>query len=211
MASSAPPYLVVCTDGPAMLKRLPDDCVDAVVTDPPWNRGKRYGAHCDTMPTAGYVAWLRDAIRDAARVSRGPVAMFLGRENGRRLQHLLADTGLAVRLHLQWQRSSGIYEDVAVLGPLSGPAPSSAAAAEARHVLASFPEPSQTFGHPCPKPVRAVEALVKLVCPVGGVLLDPFMGVGSTLLAAQRQGRRAIGLELESDYCRSAIRRLSSR
>jgi site-specific DNA-methyltransferase (adenine-specific) len=73
--------------------------------------------------------------------------------------------------------------------------------------LAHAPEPVQTFGHPFPKPVRAVEALV---APPGGTVLDPFMGVGSTLLAARRRGCPVIGMELEERFCRRARQRLTA-
>jgi site-specific DNA-methyltransferase (adenine-specific) len=56
--------------------------------------------------------------------------------------------------------------------------------------------------HPCVKPVKLMEYLLTLLStPDGGVILDPFAGSGSTLLAAQRLDRRCIGVELIEHNC----------
>ena len=44
-------------------------------------------------------------------------------------------------------------------------------------------------------------------CPVGGIVLDPFGGAGTTALVADKLGRHGIGLELKRDYCEMAYRR----
>jgi site-specific DNA-methyltransferase (adenine-specific) len=59
------------------------------------------------------------------------------------------------------------------------------------------------------KPEAIVLPLLRYSCPVGGLVLDPFMGSGTTLEVARREGRRAIGIELRESQCEIAARRLS--
>lgn len=63
--------------------------------------------------------------------------------------------------------------------------------------------------HPTVKPTDLMRWLVRLVTPPGGVVLDPFAGSGSTLVAARSEGFRAIGIEREEEYARIIADRLS--
>lgn len=63
--------------------------------------------------------------------------------------------------------------------------------------------------HPTQKPLGILRPLIEYSCPPGGVVLDPFAGSGSTLLAARDLGRRAIGIEAREDYCEAAVKRLA--
>ena len=63
--------------------------------------------------------------------------------------------------------------------------------------------------HPTQKPVGILAPLIQFSVPSGGVVLDPFAGSGSTLVAARDIGRRAIGIEIEERYCEIAARRLA--
>lgn len=62
--------------------------------------------------------------------------------------------------------------------------------------------------HPTVKPTDLMGYLVRLVTPPGGVVLDPFMGSGSTIWAAREYGFRAIGIDREREYVDDAVRRL---
>lgn len=64
--------------------------------------------------------------------------------------------------------------------------------------------------HPTQKPLEIVERMVKASCPPGGVILDPFMGTGTTAVAAQRCGRDFVGFELNPAYCEIIARRLAA-
>jgi site-specific DNA-methyltransferase (adenine-specific) len=63
--------------------------------------------------------------------------------------------------------------------------------------------------HPTQKPLGILRPLIQYSCPQDGVVLDPFSGSGSTLLAARDLGRRAIGIELDESYCEATIARLA--
>ncbi len=63
--------------------------------------------------------------------------------------------------------------------------------------------------HPTVKPLALMRWLCRLVTPPGGLILDPFAGSGSTLIAAHQEGFRAIGIEQDADYCRIAEARLA--
>lgn len=63
--------------------------------------------------------------------------------------------------------------------------------------------------HPTPKPVCLVEHFIRLHTQPGNVVLDPFMGAGTTIVAAKNGDRKAIGIELEERYCEMAAERLS--
>lgn len=76
--------------------------------------------------------------------------------------------------------------------------------------LWDFPgESSGWEGHPAPFPLRLPHQLVKLLSFPGDVVLDPFCGSGTTLLAAMRLGRQAVGYDRSPAYVESTLRRLA--
>ena len=62
--------------------------------------------------------------------------------------------------------------------------------------------------HPTQKPEAIIAPLVEYACPPGGLVLDPFVGSGTTLRVAKDRGRQAIGIELDEAMCEKAARRL---
>ena len=62
--------------------------------------------------------------------------------------------------------------------------------------------------HPTQKPVDTLEPLVDALCPSGGLVLDPFCGSGSSLVAAKRRGRAYLGIELDRSHALTARRRM---
>lgn len=71
-------------------------------------------------------------------------------------------------------------------------------------------EDPERADHPTQKPLQIVERMVKASCPLGGIILDPFLGSGTTAVAAQRCGRNFVGFELNPDYCAIVEKRLAS-
>jgi site-specific DNA-methyltransferase (adenine-specific) len=66
---------------------------------------------------------------------------------------------------------------------------------------------SDPFLHPTQKPVKLMEFCIGL-SNTSGLILDPFMGSGTTLVAARNLNRKAIGIEIEEKYCEIAAKRL---
>jgi site-specific DNA-methyltransferase (adenine-specific) len=66
----------------------------------------------------------------------------------------------------------------------------------------------QSNHHPTVKPTDLMAYLIRLVTPKGGIVLDPFMGSGSTGKAAVREGMNFIGIEREGDYMEIAKTRI---
>lgn len=73
---------------------------------------------------------------------------------------------------------------------------------------ASKSERGEGNDHPTVKPLALMRYLCRLVTPPGGIILDPFMGSGSTLVAAEAEGFRSVGIDLEANYCKIAETRL---
>jgi site-specific DNA-methyltransferase (adenine-specific) len=71
-------------------------------------------------------------------------------------------------------------------------------------------EHAERVDHPTQKPLEIIERMLKASCPPGGVVLDPFMGSGTTALAAKRLGRHYAGFELNPAYCEIIQQRLAA-
>ncbi|VUT25416.1 MAG: Modification methylase MjaV [Candidatus Methanolliviera sp. GoM_oil] len=69
-------------------------------------------------------------------------------------------------------------------------------------------ESKKKIGHPAPFPIELPRRCIKLFSFLGDTVLDPFMGSGSTLIAAYLNRRKGIGVEIDKNYCELAKQRL---
>src|SRR5438270_5471493 len=72
------------------------------------------------------------------------------------------------------------------------------------------PESARRVGHPAPFPVELPRRLIELYTYRDDVVLDPFMGAGSTAVAAVQAGRRYVGFDTDTDYVQLAARRVAA-
>jgi site-specific DNA-methyltransferase (adenine-specific) len=62
--------------------------------------------------------------------------------------------------------------------------------------------------HPTQKPLFIIERIIKASCPVGGLVLDPFMGSGTTAVASVRNNRNFVGFEINGNYYKDSLERI---
>lgn len=184
-----------------------------VVSDVPYGRAlrsSRNGAHGDCRIENDTDTALRDWLIAWASERDVPCILFgspaVARPVGLTADRVLIwDKGDHVGMgDLSWPWKPN-YEEIYILGEgFAGPRTSSVLRF---HAIAGTVAVTQGRTHPTEKPVPLLRSLV-LKCP-GVLILDPFMGTGSALLAAKSVGRRAIGVELRERYCEIAANRMS--
>lgn len=79
-----------------------------------------------------------------------------------------------------------------------------------RSIWSDIPGMHRRKGHPAPYPVQLAERLIRMFSFAGDVVLDPFIGTGSTSIAALAAGRNSIGVEVEPEYIELAHRALEN-
>ena len=185
---------------------LPGVAADVMVTDPPYGIAYR-SSHPGTLPRS-IVGDEDTSLRDEVLEHWGsePALVFgtwrIPRPAGCRML-LVWDTLGALGmgdLSLPWKPA---HQEIYVIG-------SGFSGARDSDVIRCAPVQSRaSVGrvHPHEKPVKLLVGLLRK-CPDGDVL-DPFVGSGTTLVAAKALGRRAIGIEIEERYCETAAKRLS--
>lgn len=213
--------------------------VDLIITSPPYNKGLRvdgswvgrpttsskgnrfrngYGQHNDALPLPTYEAWQQEILKRCWKTLSPNGAIFYNHKprimNGELWTPLRLNPGLPLRQIVIWATGAGInimpgayvpaHEWVLLFAkPAFRLRSRTASAAADLWTL----RPVHSEAHPAPFPVALPRRI--LLTTRARLVVDPFMGTGSTLVAAQAAGVRAIGIELEARYCELAIQRLS--
>lgn len=194
----------------------------ALITDPPFGVGFKYASH-DDRPEAyegGYGVWLWSILeRCEAHLEAGAPAFVW--QAGPHIRHFgewfPRDWRLfvAAKNFVQMRPTAMQYAyDPVVAWWKSGEKPWSAGTASRDfHVantapIVATPENIEK-AHPCPRPADQVGHIIEQWVKPGAVILDPFLGSGTTAVAAILRGRRCVGIESDPDYFDIACRRIA--
>lgn len=174
-----------------------------VLTDPPYNVGLDYGQHTDDA-RLDYDDWCRQWFDACHRIAH-LIAFTPGVQNVARWCRLVEpDWMVAWHKPFAHGRSPvgfANWEPVLIFGESLAPPGDDV-------ITASIQWDPDLEGHPCPKPLRWATKLLTLLSLPHEMVIDPFAGSGTTLVAARQLGRRAIGIEIDRDYCDFVIYRL---
>jgi DNA modification methylase len=231
---------IICGDSIKVMAEMPENSIDTIVTDPPYglefmgkdwdsfkgiNSGRGREENELTAISRGpekyeagepFQEFTHNWAKEALRVAK-PGAMMLcfgGTRTAHRAAVGIEDAGWEIRDTLMWLYGSGFPKSLNIgkaidkkLGKLET---QSGGFNTAGGKYGSI-KAKQSNTHPTVKPLKLMRYLVKLTkTPTGGIVLDPFVGSGTTAMAAKLEGRQYIGIDMSSEYCEIARARVAS-
>jgi site-specific DNA-methyltransferase (adenine-specific) len=213
MTSSLPRNQIICGDALHVLRRLPDKSIDLVVTDPPYGDNTSYGIHNRTIAGNEHPLVALAVMAECYRVLKANTSayMFCGSRHLGFLRSFFQNyTKYGIRDVVIWDkmlrgRGHGFrrqYECILVLEKGKPRYRSPGLSNVLRFQRA------RAIRHPHEKPVELIETLIRQSSDERAVVLDPFLGSGTTAVAAQRLNRYYVGVELDHRYYAVAEQRL---
>lgn len=224
-------------DNIKLMNKMPANSIDLIVTSPPynlrnstgngmkngnggkWSNAKLlegYETHSDNMPHEEYVEWQKESLTGMMRLIKNDGAIFYNhkwRVQGGLLQDRQDIVGdFPVRQIIIWQRKGGINFNPGYFLPtyeviylICKPDFKLAPQANARGDVWSIPQDMKN-PHPAAFPVELAQRCIQSTS--ASIILDPFMGSGSTAIAAEVCSREWIGIDASKEYCKMARERI---
>jgi DNA modification methylase len=207
------PHRLLCgdaTNAADLSRLLTSEKIEAVITDPPYNVGIEYGANVnDEKSVIEYLYWniqwfeiTKAVVRSCIILTPGIINMPMWIADIERTHRILAwvKENQCSRNYIGATSGFNIWEPILVYG-------------KAKKCIArdSFSIPihiqPDIGNHPCPKSIKAWHWLIDAFTDNADTIYDPFMGSGTTIIAAEQTGRICFGLEIEPAYVDVAVRR----
>ncbi len=228
---------VICGNTVEVMKQIPDGVVDLVVTSPPYNlknstgngmkdgRGGKwanaglqhgYTHHNDCMPHEEYVRWQRECLDEMMRIIPEDGAIFYNhkwRVQGSLLQDRqdIVD-GFPVRQIIIWRRKGGLNFNAGYFLPtyeviylIAKPNFKLVSKANAHGDVWEFTQ-EMNNDHPAAFPVNLIDRIISSTN--AKIILDPFMGSGTTAMSAINFKRDYVGIDISPEYCEMAKSRI---
>ena len=209
-----------CLEG---MKRIPDGSIDTIITDPPYNIDI---AEWDTI--YNYEAWMKSLFVEFQRVSRQQIIFFdysytklfeeLSEPYERFIWHREGGfRGKTIKKGYEpfyWYVNNGeeaVYNRITEVNPY---AKTDKRLKPERTVSNVWKVPNlvgrkkERVGHPTQKPIKLINRIVEMTTNKGGIVLDPFMGSGTTAIACLNSNRNFIGFETDEGYFDVATKRI---
>lgn len=187
---------IICGDCLEVMKDMPDKCVDITLTDPPYK---------DEDVNGDYYKWLKKNVREIKRVTKDYLIMF---NNSSRIYDILKVFGKPYRI-LVWTKGVVKYawrwEPIFIYS--IGPDFKINKNIWSDHLPYQPLHKGQSL-HKYEKPLKLIINLLKYI-PEGKVILDPFMGSGTTAEACKEMRKTFVGIEINPNYCKIAEERLA--
>jgi len=228
---------IICGDWIEISKKIPSESVGLIVTSPPYNlrnstgngmkdgRGGKwsnsallngYSNYNDNMPHDKYVKWQRACLTEMMRIIPENGAIFYNHKNrvqsGRIQDRNDILKGFPVRQIITWKRSGGINFNDGYFLPTTEQiyliTKNKFKLKQGANILTDIWDVPQERGnsHPAPFPIKLAENCISST--ESKLILDPFLGSGTTAIAAIKLGREYLGIDISKKYCLQAKERI---
>jgi len=203
---------IICSDCFTLIKKIPDCSIDTIVTDPPYGlnkdgiyNDKDLTTFCKVLPEC-YRILKKDSFFITFFSTKLLPELFKNNPFTYFWQVILYCPEGAVRSPI------GVTQYLSCFVFKKG---NPEIVWRNKDIFVDTPgkmvEPDEGFiNHPTPKPKHFIKEILRMFTREGDLILDPFIGSGSTAVACKQLNRRFIGFEIKEEYCRIADRRLSS-
>ena len=194
---------VHCADCLEFMRDIPDKSIDLVLTDPPYGVGLKYESYDDTEEN--WYKLMDKLIPELKRISK---MVIMPSCQIKRLGYFYKNhspdwvmcwykgsTGCSAYTgfndwepHLVWGKNNSTMHD---------------------YFYTPNTEKMGSYGHPCPKPITWAKWLIHRATKPKDIVLDCFLGSGTTAVACRELDRHFIGIDISSEYCAIANKRLA--
>ena len=207
------------------MRKLPENSVDLIVTDPPYNIGINYGKNKDKLSQDDYIKWCIKWIKQCERVLKRNGSLYIinkQESNARVMCEINRQTKLIFKRWLIWFCPTNIGcspknwtpATRAILFYVKGNRYKfNLKEGEVIDDVINFNLVKNTSkekvpGFPNQIPEKLIKLLVELSSNKGDIVLDPFFGIGTTGVVCKRLNRNFIGIEINPKYVKIAKKRL---
>jgi site-specific DNA-methyltransferase (adenine-specific) len=230
-------YRIVRGESLAVMRSMPDASIDALISDPPYSSGgftrgdrsastsnKYVGSDVqvdrpefagDNRDQRGFLMWCALWMSEALRIAKpgAPIVIFTDWRQLAVTTDAIQCGGWVFRGIVPWDKTEGVRPrmggfrsqcEYAVWGTAGALDPRDDVGVLPGLIRCSVKRDDKH--HITGKPTEVMRQLVR-IAPPGGIVLDPFAGSGTTIVAALQEGRRGIGIELTEAYASVAIDR----
>jgi len=200
-----------------IMRQLPNNCVDLIITDPPYGDNVAYGWNNKIIRNNENPLINCQALVECYRILRKNRSLYIF-SNWKHYpfltEFILRYTKFKIRHVVVWKKHNfGLgwafrhqYELIIVLEK-----------GKAKYNLTDFSDVQNGThinhdknSHPHQKPINLITKMIEHSSKEGDIILDPFCGSGSVCLACQNTGRKWVGIELDKSYAEMAVNRLSN-
>jgi site-specific DNA-methyltransferase (adenine-specific) len=207
------------------LKKIPNNSVDLMIADPPYGISRTLNCKGQKLGTTAkldfdFGDWdvlNMDWCIEGLKKTKGWAVIFCAKRDLGKYWDILEKMKFVGIDAVVWQKPDPIplngktkflnAWETAIIGKRSG----SYFGGYCTHNIFKYQAPKgKTRFHPTQKPLKLIQEIIELTTPEKGLVLDPFMGSGTTAVASKLSNREYIGFEIDSKYCKQARLRVKN-